>query len=223
MIDPMISVVIPTINHERALARCFDSLIPAAVHGVVREVIVADGGSSDGTLGIADAAGAHIVAAGKTRGERLNQGAASAKGDWLLFLHPETALEPGWDQEVESFLAQEMVERPRAACFRFALEGFGGAVRRDEARAALRTWLLGLPYGDQGLLIPKRLYRQLGGYRALARLEDADLVRRIGRRRLICLRSRAINMARPRGGSLRGALLSLLHMLRVPTRVLAKL
>jgi glycosyltransferase involved in cell wall biosynthesis len=256
----MISVIIPTLNHERALPRCFDSLIPAAVRGVVREVIVADGGSSDGTLAIADAAGAHVVTTaefsscgakrltggdgeagrgekglrhfgagqpaqpeGVTRSERLNAGAAMAKGDWLLFLHPETALEPGWDQDVESFLAQEFVERPRAACFRFGLEGFGGEVRRDEAKANLRTWLLGLPYGDQGLLIPKRLYRQLGGYRALARMEDADLVRRIGRRRLIALRSRAINLSRPRAGSIRGALLSLLHMLRVPASVVAKL
>src|SRR4051812_8684973 len=57
----MISVVIPTLNSERALPRCFDSLIPAAVRGVVREVIIADGGSTDGTLGVADAAGAHVV------------------------------------------------------------------------------------------------------------------------------------------------------------------
>jgi glycosyltransferase involved in cell wall biosynthesis len=219
----MISVIIPTLNHERALPRCFDALIPAAVRGVVREVIVADGGSADGTLAIADAAGAHIIAAGKLRSQRLNAGAAAARADWLLFLHPETALELGWDQEVESFLAQEFVERPRAACFRFALEDFGGEARREEAKSSLRTWLLGLPYGDQGLLISKRFYRQLGGYRALARMEDADLVRRIGRRRLICLRSRAINLARPRTGSIRGALLSLLHTLRVPTRVLAKL
>jgi glycosyltransferase involved in cell wall biosynthesis len=219
----MISVVIPTLNHERALARCFDALIPAAVRGVVRDVIVADGGSSDGTLGIADAAGAHIVAAGKLRGEQLHVGAGMARAEWLLFLHPETQLEPGWDQEVESFLAQEMPERPRAACFRFALDGFGGEARRDEAKANLRTWLLGLPYGDQGLLIPRRLYRQLGGYRALSRLEDVDLVRRIGRRRLIALRSRAVNLARPRGSVARGFILSVLHILRVPTRILASL
>ena len=64
----MISVVIPALNAERLLARCFDSLVPAAVRGVVREVIVADGGSTDATLAIADAAGAHIVEAGRGRG-----------------------------------------------------------------------------------------------------------------------------------------------------------
>ena len=101
----MISVVIPTLNAERLLPRCFDSLIIAAVRGVVREVIVADGGSADGTLAIADAAGAHIVRAGRSRASQLLAGSESARGDWLLFLHPETALEPGWEVEVESFSA----------------------------------------------------------------------------------------------------------------------
>src|SRR4051812_14239400 len=118
----MISVVIPTLNAERLLPRCFDSLIPAAVRGVVREVIVSDAGSSDATLEIADAAGAHVVHAKKGRGAQLIDGAASAKSDWLLFLHPETALEPGWEVEAESFIGQALMERPRAAVFRFALD-----------------------------------------------------------------------------------------------------
>ncbi len=219
----MISVVIPTANSERLLPRCFDSLIPAAVRGMVREVIVSDAGSNDGTLAIADAAGAHIVHARKIRGAQLIDGAAIAKSDWLLFLHPETALEPGWDLEAESFVSQELLERPRAAVFRFALEDFGGESRRAEAKAALRTMLFALPYGDQGLLIPKRLYQKLGGYRALSDMEDADLVRRIGRRRLIRLRARAVNVARPNKGTLRGLALILLHALRVPSRLLVNL
>jgi glycosyltransferase involved in cell wall biosynthesis len=219
----MVSVIIPTINAERLLPRCFDSLIPAAVRGVVREVIVADGGSSDATLAIADAAGAHIIHSRANRGVQMTDGARMAKNDWLLFLRPETALESGWDVEAESFLAQAVMERPRAAVFRFALEDFGGEARRAEALANLRAAVMALPYGDQGLLIPKRLYQKLGGYRALADMEDADLVRRIGRRRLISLRARAINVARPRQSVLRGAALTLLHKLRVPSRLLANL
>jgi glycosyltransferase involved in cell wall biosynthesis len=219
----MISVVIPTVNSERLLPRCFDSLIPAAVRGVVREVIVSDAGSTDATLAIADGAGAHIVHARKGRGQQLAEGAALAKGDWLLFLHPETALEPGWEVEAESFIDQATMERPRAAVFRFALEDFGGEARRAEAMAALRAGLFALPYGDQGLLIPKRLYQKTGGYRALADMEDADMVRRIGRRRLVSLRARAVNIARPPKGALRGLALALLHALRVPSGVLAKL
>jgi glycosyltransferase involved in cell wall biosynthesis len=219
----MISVVIPTVNSDRLLPRCFDSLIPAAVRGVVREVIVSDAGSSDSTLAIADGAGAHIVHARKGRGQQLVEGAAIARSDWLLFLHPQTALEPGWEVEAESFIDQATMERPRAAVFRFALEDFGGEARRAEAMSALRTAMFALPYGDQGLLIPKRLYQQVGGYRALADLEDADLVRRIGRRRLVSLRARAVNIARPPKGALRGLALTLLHALRVPPGILAKL
>ena len=219
----MISVIIPTLNAERLLPRCFDSLIAAAVRGVVREVIVADGGSCDATLAIADGAGAHIIDAPKGRAAQMTAGAAVAKSDWLLFLHPQTALEPGWEVEAESFIDQAIMERPRAAVFRFALEDFGGEARRAEAKAALRTALLALPYGDQGLLIPKRLYVKLGGYRALAGMEDADLVRRIGRSRLVALRSRAVNVARAPGSGLRGVALTLLHALRVPSRVVAKL
>jgi glycosyltransferase involved in cell wall biosynthesis len=219
----MISVVIPTLNAERLLPRCFDSLITAAVRGVVREVIVADGGSGDGTLAIADAAGAHIVAADRSRGAQMAAGAGAARSDWILFLHPETALEQGWEVEVESFLHQAMPERPRAAAFRFALEDFGAGARRAEARAAFRSWFLALPYGDQGLLMPRRLYKKVGGYRDLVRLEDADIVRRIGRRRLVMLRGRAVNSARPHQGWLKPMALSLLHMLRVPSSVMAKL
>ena len=219
----MISVVVPTNNSERLLPRCFDSLIAGAVRGVVREVIVSDAGSTDSTLAIADAAGAHVVRACNNRSEQMIKAAAMAKSDWLLFLHPETALEPGWDLEAESFVSQELLERPRAAVFRFALEDFGGEARRAEAKAALRTMLFALPYGDQGLLIPKRLYQKLGGYRALSDMEDADLVRRIGRRRLVHLRARAVNLARPEDSALRGLWLSLLHALRVPSRVVAKL
>jgi glycosyltransferase involved in cell wall biosynthesis len=219
----MISVIVPTENSERLLPRCFDSLIAGAVRGVVREVIVSDAGSADGSLAIADAAGAHVVHSRKNRGVQMADGAAIAKSDWLLFLHPETALEAGWEMEAESFISQAMMERPRAAVFHFALEDFGGEARRAEAKAALRTALFALPYGDQGLLIPKRLYQKLGGYRALADVEDADLVRRIGRRRLVSLRARAVNVARPHKGAWRGLALTLLHALRVPSRVLARL
>ena len=219
----MISVIVPTLNDERLLPRCFDSLIAGAVRGVVREVVVADAGSSDATLAIADAVGAHIVHAQSGRAAQYVAGVAAAKSDWLLFLHPQTALEQGWDTEVESFIDQAQLERPRAAVFRFALEDFGGEARRAEAKAALRSVLLALPYGDQGLLVPRRLYNQVGGFRALSRMEDADIVRRIGRRRLIRLRARAVNVARPSKGALRGLALSLLHAIRVPSTVLAKL
>lgn len=218
----MISVVIPTQNAQRALTRCFDSLIGATVSGVVKEVIVADGGSGDDTLAIADAAGAHVVRAGKTRGAQLAAGAKSARSDWILFLRPETALEPGWEVEAEAFISRVTVERQRAAAFRFGLDEFDGPARRAEAMTALRCWLFKLPYGDQGLLIPKRLYNKLGGYREGA-MEDIDLVRRIGTARLTMLRARAVNKTVARPSALSNLALTVLHALRLPTRVLARL
>ncbi len=215
----MISVVIPAMNAQSSLPRCFDSLIAATVRGLVKEVIVADGGSCDDTLTIADAAGAHVVSAGRERAAQLAAGAEAARGDWLLFLHPETALEGGWENEAESFMSRATLERPLAATFRFAVDEFEPKARRREAWAAWRWRLSGLAHGNQGLLIPRRLYQKLGGYRMVA-MEDADLVRRIGRAKLMMLRARAINRSVP---SQCKAMLSLLHALRVPRSLVARL
>lgn len=216
----MISVVIPTLNAQHHLPRCFDSLIGATVRGLVKEVIVADGGSNDDTLTIADAAGCHIAHAGKGRADLFRAGADIARGDWLLFLLPQTALEAGWENEVESFMARITFEKPRAAVFRFALDDFEAKARRREALAALRARLFALPSAAQGLLIPRRMYQKLGGYRAGA-MEDADLARRIGRSRLVPLRARAIN--KPEHVEPSPVLLTALHALRVPASVVAKL
>jgi glycosyltransferase involved in cell wall biosynthesis len=217
----MISVIVPTLNAQGELPRCFDSLIPAALSGLVREVIVADGGSTDDTLFMADGAGAHIVQSGKLRSAQLAAGAQKAKCDWLLFLHPETVLEPGWQSEVETFLDRTELERPRAAVFRFALDQFGTRARWRELTTALRFFFLRLPYGDQGLLISRRLYQAIGGYREIGALEDLDIVRRIGRRRLVILRARAIT------GSTRfhrpGVTALLLSVMKVPAHVLARI
>ena len=217
----MISVVIPTLNSQSALPRCFDGLIGATVRGLVKDVVVADGGSSDDTLTIADAAGCHVVTAHKSRASRLIAGAAAARGDWLLFLLPETALEAGWEAEAESFMGSAELERPRAGTFRFALDDFGPKARRREAMVAARTAVFALPYAEQALLLPRRMYQKLGGHRDVA-MEDADLVRRIGRSRLVRLRSRAVN--RPeRAARGRGAVVAMLHALRVPVSVVSRI
>jgi glycosyltransferase involved in cell wall biosynthesis len=215
----MISVIIPTLNAAAELPRCFDSLISAVVRGTVREVIVADGGSDDETRVIADATGAHIVRAAHGRAAQFMAGAKAAKSDWLLLLHPETALETGWDVEADAFMSRATLENPRAAYFRYAIEAFGASARRKEMAAAMRCTLFGLPSGEQALLIPKRLYLKLGGHRA-GRREDLDLLRRIGRGRLALLRSRAINKPRSED-SARAA--SLLQALRLPHAVLSRL
>ena len=100
----MISVVIPTLNAERRLTRSLAALVPAAVEGVVRQVIVADGGSMDGTVAIAEDAGADVVIGEGGRGPQLIAGAALARCEWLLFLHADTVLEDGWAESARRFM-----------------------------------------------------------------------------------------------------------------------
>jgi hypothetical protein len=79
----------------------------------------------------------------------------------------------------------------RAAVFRFSLDDESRAARRLEGAVEWRTRVLGLPYGDQGLLIARSFYNRLGGFREMPLMEDVDLVRRIGRRRIIPLKTKA--------------------------------
>lgn len=227
----MISVVIPAFNAERTLAPTLAALVPAVVNSVVQEAIIADGGSTDGTMAIVEAAGTRLVEADLGRGSQLEAGAALARGDWLLFLHADTVLEPGWEEEAEAFMERvENGRRPQAAAaFRFKLDDEGLMPRIVEWFVRVRCFVLKLPYGDQGLLIPRALYNRLGGFRPLPLMEDVDLVRRLKRRELVMLKSRAITNARryKQDGYLARTLRNLccivLYYLRVPTRTLARL
>lgn len=187
----MLSVVIPTLNSASTLPLCFQGLFRGVMLGLIREVIVADGGSTDATIEIAEATGARVVEGGYGRGNQMTEGAAVARGDWLLFLHPATILQPGWENDAQNFIRSSFAERPRAASFRFTLDDRNRRSRLLETLVALRCRILALPFGEQGLLVPAVLYRQLGGYRRHALHEDVDFARRLGRRRIVMLRARA--------------------------------
>ena len=182
-----ISVVVPTLDAGDGLAAALASLLPATEAGLVREVVVSDGGSGDGTLDIADEAGCRVVTGSAGRGAQLARGAAAARGAWLLFLHADTVLSDGWDRAAASQLG-----RPgQAGVFRLALKGeeagrSGASLppRLVAGGANVRARLFGLPYGDQGLLLAQSLYAQVGGYDpGLPLFEDVDLVRRLRRAR----------------------------------------
>ncbi len=190
----MISVVIPTLDAAPHLARALAPLVPAVAEGLVRELVISDGGSRDDTLAIADGVGARIVEGPKGRGRQLIAGAAAARGDWLLFLHADTALEDTWVRDAARFIDATR-DRARAAAFRFAFDDDAPAARRAAWWVDLRCRALALPYGDQGLLISRAFYDALGGYRDLDLMEDVDLVRRIGRARLTMLSARAVTSA----------------------------
>jgi rSAM/selenodomain-associated transferase 2 len=182
----MLSVVIPTLNAAAALPDCLASL------GEVDELIVVDGGSSDETTRISQAAGARLIVSPRGRGRQLGAGAEAATGEWLLFLHADTRLGPGWRKAADA----HMVGEPdRAGCFRFRLDETAWQARVIERGVALRAKVLGLPYGDQGLLISRSLYRAVGGYAPLPLMEDVDLVRRLGRSRIVVLEAHAVTSA----------------------------
>lgn len=227
----MISVIIPTLNAEESLAACLGALVAGAVDGVVREVIVVDGGSNDRTHKISDAAGALLIVSQSGRGQQLAEGARAAKCPWLLFIHADTVLAPGWQQEVAAFIerAENAGRAGVAAAFRFALDDFGFRPRILERLVSIRSSLLRLPYGDQGLLINAELYGKIGGYREMPLMEDIDLVRRVPRGCMTILRTAAVTSAvrfRRDGYFKRSArnLLCLgLYYLRVPSHLIARL
>ncbi len=140
-------------------------------------------------------------------------------------------LEPGWADEAENFMQQVDTGRrsDAAASFRFTLDDDGLKPRLMEWLVGLRCLLFALPYGDQGLLISRKLYRELGGFSAMPLMEDVDFVRRLKRRQRVMLRSRAVTSGvryRDEGyvmRSLRNLSCLTLYYLRVPPRVLTRL
>jgi len=188
----MITVIIPTLNAARHLPATFLSIFDAAVDGFVSEVIVSDGGSEDKTRAIADDAGATVIAGERGRGQQLRAGAEAAKKPWLLFLHADTALEKGWAGEVQAFMKKG---EDAAAAFRFRFADSGFKPRLLESAVALRCKLFALPYGDQGLLISRKLYNAVGGFAPIPLMEDVDFAHRLGRRRIVMLKTAAVTSA----------------------------
>ena len=145
------------------------------------EIIVVDGCSADDTREAAADAGATVITSARGRGVQLRRGVEAAQREWLLFLHADTVLEPGWTVSA----CNHLIQRPdRAGYFRLELRSRDWRARLVEQWVGLRCRLFALPFGDQGLLISRRLYDELGGFPPVPLMEDVALVRRLGRDRL---------------------------------------
>lgn len=166
----MISFILPTLNDEAALGPALASLGPGISAGLIREVIFADGGSTDGTAAIAEAVGARLTPGPRARDARLRAAGAAARGAWLMFLDPRLRLHPDWPAGARDHIAAF----PDKAGWT-PLAG-GGWLN-------LRARLTARPGSAHGLLLTATLYALVGGH-GPAPDPEADLARRIGRARL---------------------------------------
>ena len=219
-----LAIVIPTLDEEPSLRRTLPLALAAA-----DEVVVSDGGSTDGTLEVARSLGVRTVSGPPGRGGQLNRGAAEVNADVLLFLHADTTLPGEACREVREAVADG--KAGGAFLVRFDMDS--PKMRLGGWLASLRTRLTCLPLGDQAQWVTRDAFRELGGYRDWPILEDVDFARRLkrryGRRRLALIERPVITAARRyvEQGSLRTIstnwLIWLLYLLGVPPRRLARL
>jgi rSAM/selenodomain-associated transferase 2 len=197
-----ISVIVPTLNAESSLAACFGALMEGVEAGLIRELIISDGGSTDATGAVAQAWGAEVVHGPASRGGQLGRGAELAQGEWLLIVHADTVLAQGWSAAVIAHLAH----KDQAGWFPLAFDQRGMAAGIVAGWANLRS-RAGLPYGDQGLLIHRNLYDAVGGYPDQPLMEDVAIARAL-RGCLVTLDGLAVTSAakyRAQGWVRRGA------------------
>jgi glycosyltransferase involved in cell wall biosynthesis len=192
----MLSVVIGTFNHERSLVPTLASLVEGAAAGTVRDVIVADGGSTDATAEVADAAGCEFFVETGPLSQRLRLAASRARAPWLMFLQPGVVLAHGWADECARFQERAELQNAtsqRAAVFRPSSDPGDGDSLWAQAISLLHAALGGKPRPEQGLILARRFYDLLGGHRD-GKDPEHDLISRIGRRQIVMLRSEAFTV-----------------------------
>jgi rSAM/selenodomain-associated transferase 2 len=185
-----LSIIIPTLDESRSIAATLDVLSKEA-RGA--ELIVVDGGSRDGTIELVRERGVKLIESGRGRGRQMGEGARSATGRALWFLHADTLPSVGCAAHIEEALRDASVV---AGNFDVLFDGESFAAR-------FLTWLyprlrrLGLCYGDSGIFVRRESYERIGGFRDFPIFEDLDLVRRLRKEgRVAHLRARVTTSSR---------------------------
>lgn len=221
---PELGVVIPTLDEEERLPSLLRDLeglsLPSAV-------VVADGGSRDRTPEVARRAGARVVSGARGRSAQLNAGARALESPWLLFLHADTRFPPAAGIALERWLAT--ADETTAAHFGFSLEGDDWFWRFIELGQRIRERVYGLAYGDQGLVVSRTLFHEVGGYPDQPLMEDVAILRKLrkaGRveripEALVTSPRRYEREGRWRGWLRNAALITLYHA-GVPPRILRR-
>lgn len=181
-----LTIIMPTLNAASALPATLDALLEGVWEGLVRQVVISDGGSKDATQRIAEAAGAEWVIGAPGRGGQIARGVAATQTPWVLILHADTVLEEGWTEAVRAAIAD-----PDAAHhFQLGFDTRGVMPGLVAGWANWRARVLGLPYGDQGLLIHRDLLDAVGGVPDLPLMEDVSMARALkGRHRQMKVRA----------------------------------
>jgi rSAM/selenodomain-associated transferase 2 len=175
-----LSIIIPTLNEERSLR---EILVSISSHA--HEIIVVDGGSKDGTVEVARRYASVVLDSNRGRGIQQHTGACHAQGDVLLFLHADTWLPKGFEIMIQRTLSDK---KTVFGAFHLGHHPSTAFLNLVALMANLRSLLLKMPYGDQGLFLRGSDYFRVGGFKDLPLLEDVDLVRRlnkIGKFRLV--------------------------------------
>jgi rSAM/selenodomain-associated transferase 2 len=182
-----VSVIIPTWNEAASLAGTLERIGRDAAE----EVIVVDGGSTDETVRIASRY-AIVIESSRGRGLQQNLGAGHATGDVLLFLHADCRLEPGWPAELRHVAGRAGFA---AGAFRMAIDSRRPIYRAIERGGDLRVRWLGLPYGDQGIFVRRETFERLGGFPAVAFMEDLLFMQRVRRTGRVALLGHRIHIS----------------------------
>lgn len=160
-----ISVIIPTLNEEQNIARLIAQLLAMPEQP---EIIVADGGSADGTL---TAARNHAlcISCPPGRARQMNAGAQAASGDVLLFLHADSRLAPDALQQVNKALTNQTIV---GGCFRLVIDSASFILKLVALGSNLRARFGGLIFGDQGIFVRRQVFEELGGFPEIELMED---------------------------------------------------
>lgn len=169
----LLSIIIPTWNEASTIERTLSPLMP--VSGV--EVLVADGGSEDATVEIAQGMGARVLKCRPGRGRQMNAAAAQARGETLLFLHADTRLPTDFQKHMWDILVQGAL----AGAFPLRIDAQGALLRIVEWGANIRSRIRHMPYGDQALFLKAQTFYQLGGFPHWPLMEDYEFCRRLRR------------------------------------------
>ena len=172
MIEPgSILAIIPALNEAQALPRTLTRLAETGL-----EALVVDGGSTDRTVETAQNLGAQVLMGPPGRARQMNLGAAGARQDILFFLHADSLPPANAPNLIRATLA---VPGTAAGAFLLKFDSDDARLKAIGRLANFRSRYLGLPYGDQGLFLPRTTFEGLGGFKDMPLMEDVDIVRRL--------------------------------------------